>query len=160
MTQNRIKFSKGQRGFTMIELAVVVLALLVLAALAAPKMFGANDKIRNAAAADTASTLAAASQQNVGVLMMNGGTTGAAGPYSVTGVNAAVCNAATLQKLIGGRAILADDDSTASGNGTYVVSPGAGSCNGGGSVVTCIIAVPSSMSSSVIPQTTDITCTS
>ena len=62
--KNLISSKKGQRGFTLVELVVVVAVVGVLAAVATPKFMGVGDDARIAALEGVANALTAASATN------------------------------------------------------------------------------------------------
>jgi prepilin-type N-terminal cleavage/methylation domain-containing protein len=82
--KNLISSKKGQRGFTLVELVVVVAVVGVLAAVATPKFMGVGDDARIAALEGVANALTAASATNYsqreagGLIVVSVNTTDAA----------------------------------------------------------------------------------
>jgi MSHA pilin protein MshA len=89
-----------QRGFTMIELVVVIVILGSLAAFAVPKFMGLEDQARIAALNGLTGSVRSAANMAHGVWLANGNTS----PISVDGVNIPMVNgypnAVGIQNLI------------------------------------------------------------
>jgi len=86
---------KAQRGFTLIELVVVIVILAILAAVAVPRFIDMTLEGRNAAARGVAGSIASGSSINLAARLANNA--------SATVVNAAnVCTAAILQPFVTG----------------------------------------------------------
>lgn len=152
---------KANKGFTLIELVVVIVILGILAAVAMPKFMDLSGTAHDASAQGVAGAIASGSAVNYAKFAAAGGVTGANGPYAVTGAdNAAVCTAAKLQPLITGGPVLWDTATAlpagTNANSAFQITAGTGVCAGGGTTVTCKI-TPSGSSNA---QTTTVTCTS
>jgi MSHA pilin protein MshA len=89
-----------QRGFTMIELVVVIVILGILAAFALPKFMGLEDQARIDALNGMTGSVRSAANMAHGVWLANGNTS----PISVDGVNITMVdgypNAAGIRNLI------------------------------------------------------------
>jgi MSHA pilin protein MshA len=91
-----------QRGFTLIELVVVIVILGILAAFAVPRFMGLEDKARAATLASMQGTLLSAANMTYGVWEATGG---GGATVTIPGVgNIAVTNgfptAATIQQVL------------------------------------------------------------
>ena len=93
-------FRSGQRGFTMIELVVVIVILGILAAFALPRFMGLENQARVAAVNGMTGSVRSAANMAHGVWLANGNVT----PIVVDGQNIAIINgypdAAGIQTLI------------------------------------------------------------
>lgn len=86
-----------QRGFTLIELVVVIIILSLLAAVAIPKFIDLSVTSHNAAAKGVAGSLASSSMINYGARL--------AGSASAVLINGAACNPPALAPLLTGTTI-------------------------------------------------------
>lgn len=86
---------KTQRGFTLIELVVVIVVLAIMAAIAVPRFIDLSVEGRNSAARGVAGSIASGTSINLGARL--------AGNASASVVNQAnVCTAAILQPFVTG----------------------------------------------------------
>ncbi len=74
-----------QRGFTLIELIVVIVILGILAAFAVPRYMGLENQARVSAVNAMAGSLRSAATMAHGVLLANGGSTSGAATITVNG---------------------------------------------------------------------------
>jgi len=124
-----------QRGFTLIELVVVIVILGILAAFAVPRFMGLEGQARIASVRALEGTVRSAAAMAHGLALATG-QSGAAGNIVVDGVNVALTNgyptAASIRNVI-------DPSVINAAAGKYTFAAGVFTLNGSGTPANCSV---------------------
>ena len=142
-----VKSNTMQRGFTLIELVVVIVILGILAAFAVPKFIGLESQARTSSVRALQGTLLSANAMAHGLAMAMG-QTGATGNVTINGANVAVVwgypSRASITSFIDSSIV-----NTAQGKFTYTAGTGTFTLNGATTPASCSVIYTAATSANV-----------